>query len=52
MVEIKEVEFVKVPEEADIEGGVICGVGTCGGVACGAGCGIATGSACGWGCAK
>lgn len=52
MIEIREIEFQGVPEEAQVQGGVVCGVGTCGGAACGVGCGLSTGSACGAGCSK
>ncbi len=52
MIEIREIEFQGVQEEAQVQGGVVCGVGTCGGAACGVGCGLATGSACGAGCSK
>lgn len=52
MIEIREIKFRGLEEEAHIEGGIACGIGTCSGSACGIGCGIASGSACGLGCPK
>lgn len=52
MIEIKELTFHEIPEEAEIQGGAICGIGTCGGIACGASCPISAGSGCGFGCSK
>ena len=50
MVEITEMKVNEIPDTADLDGGVLCGIGTCGGIVCGAGCPVSGGSACGWGC--
>lgn len=52
MIEIREIEIKENPETAEIEGGIVCGAGTCSGIACGAGCPVTGGAACGWGCSK
>lgn len=48
MIEINEMEIVREREpDSSVDGGVACGIGTCGGIGCGFGCPIAAGSGCG-----
>ncbi len=50
-IEIQEIELENKGKEVDnLQGGFLCGIGTCSGIACGAGCPVSAGSGCGLGC--